>query len=233
MKNEGDIPEPSGNWPSEIKNWIQDNVRIVLSIVIVLVIALGVYSYSKRGVEESGEKLAEETTEKTDLQKLIEEDSAKLADEGEEEEANSEEVTDIEDAVVVEEQPTEEMATEDAVVVEEQPAEETSEQKEAVISQTDGSYEVTAASGDSLTTLARSAVSQYLDTHSDPSVTAEHKVYMEDYLAKKMGYSSRLNIGETKTFSEGDIASALEASKTLTPGQLDHLKVFSQQVPSL
>ena len=217
MKNEGDIPEPSGNWPSEIKNWIQDNVRIVLSIVIVLVIALGVYSYSKRGVEESGEKLAEETTEKTDLQKLIEEDSAKLADEGEEEEANSEEVTDIEDAVVVEEQPTEE----------------TSEQKEAVISQTDGSYEVTAASGDSLTTLARSAVSQYLDTHSDPSVTAEHKVYMEDYLAKKMGYSSRLNIGETKTFSEGDIASALEASKTLTPGQLDHLKVFSQQVPSL
>jgi len=217
MKNEGDIPEPSGNWPSEIKNWIQDNVRIVLSIVIVLVIALGVYSYSKRGVEESGEKLAEETTEKTDLQKLIEEDSAKLADEGEEEEANSEEVTDIEDAVVVEEQPTEE----------------TSEQKEAVISQTDGSYEVTAASGDSLTTLARSAVSQYLDTHSDPSVTAEHKVYMEDYLAKKMGYSSQLNIGETKTFSEGDIASALEASKTLTPGQLDHLKVFSQQVPSL
>ena len=217
MKNEGDIPEPSGNWPSEIKNWIQDNVRIVLSIVIVLVIALGVYSYSKRGVEESGEKLAEETTEKTDLQKLIEEDSAKLADEGEEEEAISEEVTDIEDAVVVEEQPTEE----------------TSEQKEAVISQTDGSYEVTAASGDSLTTLARSAVSQYLDTHSDPSVTAEHKVYMEDYLAKKMGYSSQLNIGETKTFSEGDIASALEASKTLTPGQLDHLKVFSQQVPSL
>lgn len=217
MKNEGDIPEPSGNWPSEIKNWIQDNVRIVLSIVIVLVIALGVYSYSKRGVEESGEKLAEETTEKTDLQKLIEEDSAKLADEGEEEEANSEEVTDIEDAVVVEEQPTEE----------------TSEQKEAVISQTDGSYEVTAASGDSLTTLARSAVSQYLDTHNDPSVTAEHKVYMEDYLAKKMGYSSQLNIGETKTFSEGDIASALEASKTLTPGQLDHLKVFSQQVPSL
>ncbi len=217
MKNEGDIPEPSGNWPSEIKNWIQDNVRIVLSIVIVLVIALGVYSYSKRGVEESGEKLAEETTEKTDLQKLIEEDSAKLADEGEEEEANSEEVTDTEDAVIVEEQPTEE----------------TSEQKEAVISQTDGSYEVTAASGDSLTTLARSAVSQYLDTHSDPSVTAEHKVYMEDYLAKKMGYSSQLNIGETKTFSEGDIASALEASKTLTPGQLDHLKVFSQQVPSL
>ena len=227
MKNEGDIPEPSGNWPSEIKNWIQDNVRIVLSIVIVLVIALGVYSYSKRGVEESGEKLAEETTEKTDLQKLIEEDSAKLADEGEEEEANSEEVTDIEETT------TEEMDTEDAVIVEEQPTEETSEQKEAVISQTDGSYEVTAASGDSLTTLARSAVSQYLDTHSDPSVTAEHKVYMEDYLAKKMGYSSRLNIGETKTFSEGDIASALEASKTLTPGQLDHLKVFSQQVPSL
>ena len=227
MKNEGDIPEPSGNWPSEIKNWIQDNVRIVLSIVIVLVIALGVYSYSKRGVEESGEKLAEETTEKTDLQKLIEEDSAKLADEGEEEEANSEEVTDIEETT------TEEMDTEDAVIVEEQPTEETSEQKEAVISQTDGSYEVTAASGDSLTTLARSAVSQYLDTHNDPSVTAEHKVYMEDYLAKKMGYSSRLNIGETKTFSEGDIASALEASKTLTPGQLDHLKVFSQQVPSL
>ncbi|MEA3273632.1 MAG: hypothetical protein U9Q72_03520 [Patescibacteria group bacterium] len=229
MKNEGDIPEPSGNWPSEIKTWIQDNVRIVLSIVIVLVIALGVYSYSKRGAEDAGEKLAEETTEKTDLQKLIEEDSAKLADE-EEGDADAEQVAGIE------EKTGDEIATGDEVkeaVAEAAEAVEEAPKQEAVVSQTNGSYEVTAASGDSLTTLARSAVSQYLDTHNDSSVTAEHKIYMEDYLAKKMGYSSRLNIGETKAFSESDIESALEASKTLTPGQLDHLKVFSQQVPSL
>ncbi len=214
MKNEGEAPEPSEGWPSEIKNWIHDNVRIVLSIVIVLAIALGVYSYSKRGAEETEENLAEETSEEVNIEEIIEGKT-------DEEEADSEEITEIEEF------------TEEEVATEEVATETTPQQEETIISQDGGSYEVTAAKGDSLTTLARSAIKQYLDNHNDPSITAEHKVYMEDYLAKKMGYSSQLNIGEKKTFSENDIELALKDAKTLTSNQLENLKVFSQQVPGL
>jgi hypothetical protein len=239
MKNEGEAPEPSEGWPSEIKNWIHDNVRIVLSIVIVLAIALGVYSYSKRGAEETEENLAEETSEEVNIEEIIEGKT-------DEEEADSEEITEIEEfteeevateEVATEEVATEEVATEEVateeVATEEVATETTPQQEETIISQDGGSYEVTAAKGDSLTTLARSAIKQYLDNHNDPSITAEHKVYMEDYLAKKMGYSSQLNIGEKKTFSENDIELALKDAKTLTSNQLENLKVFSQQVPGL
>ncbi len=229
MKNEGETPEPLGGWPSEIKNWIHDNVRIVLSIIIVLVIALGVYSYSKRGAEETEEKLAEEATEEVNIEEIITGETTEMEEEGEmetepaETEEISQEAATAEEAVEEPEEMQAEEIAEEAV----------EEEIATVVSQTDGSYEVTAAGGDSLTTLARSAVKQYLDAHNDSSITAEHKIYMEDYLAKKMGYSSQLNIGETKTFSESDIELALKDAKTLTSDQLENLKVFSQQVPGL
>ncbi|MCX6765589.1 MAG: hypothetical protein NT136_01345 [Candidatus Moranbacteria bacterium] len=53
-----------------IRGWIQDNLRIIISVVIVIAIAGGIYSYSKRtqtpaGTEEQGaiEQLSEEAAE--------------------------------------------------------------------------------------------------------------------------------------------------------------------------
>ena len=104
---------------------------------------------------------------------------------------------------------------------------------ETIVSKTDNAYEVTAASGDSLTTLARSAVKQFIDTTGETSVSAEQKIYMEDYLARRMGYSHHVGLGEMKKFSENDIRDAMTQAKNLTPSQLEHLKIYSQRVPNL
>ncbi len=55
----------------KFKNWLQDNIRIIISIFIVILIAGGIYSYSKRTEtvtkeeeiamqEEDGQKQSEE-----------------------------------------------------------------------------------------------------------------------------------------------------------------------------
>jgi hypothetical protein len=41
-------PEPQAEKTEELKRWFQDNLRIVISVLIVIVIAGGIYSYSKR-----------------------------------------------------------------------------------------------------------------------------------------------------------------------------------------
>lgn len=63
-------PETQESSTEDIKRWFQDNLRIVISIVIVIVIAGGIYSYSKRGesplvAEQSTEQASDEAA-KTD-----------------------------------------------------------------------------------------------------------------------------------------------------------------------
>lgn len=55
----------------DLKRWFQDNLRIVISIAIVVVIAGGIYSYSKRGetplvAEQSSETTSSESVESTE-----------------------------------------------------------------------------------------------------------------------------------------------------------------------
>jgi len=265
MENESNTPqepdeEPTGgDWLSETKNWIQDNIRIVLSVIIVLAIGFGVYFYSKRGAENTELSLQEETTENAELkekllegnnEELSEEEKQKLSEEArkiaQEEGAKVENNEPAVEATPQEEaQPTAAPTAEPTAAPTVQPTAEPTPQPtpevkkdepqkpETVINQSAGNYEVTAASGDSLTTLARSAVKQYLDANNDSSITKEHKIYIEDYLAKRMGNSNRLKVGEVKTFGENDIKSAIDAAKQLTPNQLEHLKIFSERVSNI
>lgn len=270
MENESNTPqEPDeqntgGDWLSETKNWIQDNIRIVLSVIIVLAIGFGVYFYSKRGAENTELSLQDETTQNAELkdklleggnEELTEEEKQKLSEEAKR--IAQEEGANIEDQQPQDEsgqqaeevkptaeptaqptvQPTAEPTVEPTAQPTPQPSPEVKREEpqkpETVINQSAGNYEVTAASGDSLTTLARSAAKQYLDANNDSSITKEHKIYIEDYLAKRMGNSNRLKVGEVKTFSENDIKSAIDAAKQLTPNQLEHLKIFSQKVSNI
>lgn len=48
----------------DLKRWFQDNLRIVISIAIVVVIAGGIYSYSKRGEATLADKSTETTIDK-------------------------------------------------------------------------------------------------------------------------------------------------------------------------
>ncbi|EKE25472.1 MAG: hypothetical protein ACD_5C00145G0003 [uncultured bacterium] len=53
----------------DLKRWFQDNLRIVISIAIVVVIAGGIYSYSKRGEAPLAEQLAEISIEESSTSK--------------------------------------------------------------------------------------------------------------------------------------------------------------------
>ena len=87
--------------------------------------------------------------------------------------------------------------------------------------------------GEGITHLARRALKKYLqDNPQDFEITPEHKIYLEDYLAKSMG-NKWLNLGEELEFSEVLIKEAIEKAKDLSPEQLQNLTQFSQLVPTL
>ncbi|MBU2068253.1 hypothetical protein KKE13_01590, partial [Patescibacteria group bacterium] len=82
-----------------------------------------------------------------------------------------------------------------------------------------------AAPGDGVTHLARRALGDYLEDHSQ-NLTNEHKIYIEDYLKDNIG-SKSLEVGEEITFSEDLIKEAIDASLELTPEQLQNLEQYS------
>jgi len=94
-------------------------------------------------------------------------------------------------------------------------------------------YLETAEWGEGITHLARRAVKKYLQENPQNfEVRPEHKIYLEDYLAKKMG-GGWLNLGQTLEFSENLIKEAIQKAETLTPEQLENLTQYSQLVPDL
>jgi len=97
----------------------------------------------------------------------------------------------------------------------------------------EGRYLETAQTGEGITHLARRVLGKYLQGKTqDFEITPEHKIYLEDYLAKSMG-DRWLNLGEEVEFSEILINEAIEKAKDLTPEQLQNLTQFSQLVPTL
>lgn len=54
------------NGDGEMKQWLQDNLRIIISILIVVVIAAGIYSYSKRTESPLVKDLNQSTEESSD-----------------------------------------------------------------------------------------------------------------------------------------------------------------------
>jgi hypothetical protein len=98
--------------------------------------------------------------------------------------------------------------------------------------ETEGSFVETAEAGDGMTHLARRALHHNLEANSDQSLTAEQKIYVEDYLQKNVGGNGELNPGSTVEFSKESINQAIESSKTLNDAQLAHLKKFSSRVNS-
>jgi len=90
-----------------------------------------------------------------------------------------------------------------------------------------------AQDGEGITHLARRALKKYLqEKPQDFEITPEHKIYIEDYLAKAMG-GGWLNLGEEVEFSEVLIKEAIEKSKNLSPEQLQNLTQYSQLVSTL
>ena len=187
-----------------IGQWLKDNMRIIISILIVVAIAGGVYSFSKRAEAPK------------DKNKVIGIETSKDSSEQAEEIALEEE----KDAVPAEEKGT-------ATVKKEEKTSSVSTSQE-----TQTSFVETAGKGDGMTHLARRALANYLEKNADSSLTAENKIYIEDYLRKQIG-KKKVSIGTSVEFSKDNIQKAIEKSKGLNEKQLKNLHKYAVLVPSL
>jgi hypothetical protein len=116
--------------------------------------------------------------------------------------------------------------------VQEEVALETLETPEFILPE-EKTYTETAQWGEGITHLARRALRNYLsEKPQNFEVTPEHKIYIEDYIAKKLG-GGWLTLGEKMEISGKLLQEAIDASSSLTPEQLQNLTQFSQLVPSL
>lgn len=88
-------------------------------------------------------------------------------------------------------------------------------------------YVEKAEPGDGATHLARAAATRYLAGRSvSYNVTNEHRIYIEDYIQKKLG-SPRLEVGEAHTISFALLEEAVEAAGQLTPQELNNLSQYT------
>ncbi len=177
---------------NQAKAWIQENLRILVSVFIVAAIALGIYSYSQRTETLSDDMLLD--TNGSD---------SNIAMEQKGDMTDNTVKSDIKTGVVV----TPELSRE-----------------------TETSFVEQAEAGNGTTHLARRALAHYLEKNPDSSLTAEHKVYIEDYLRKNVGYAGAVTTKTSVDFSKTLIHQAIEKSKTLNDKQLQNLKKYSARV---
>jgi len=200
-----------------MRNWVQDNLRVILSVLIVALIAVGIYNYSRKPAEEGKISQIDEIVSEEGEIAIVEEEEP----EGEIEVKGSDEA---EEVVEVKDDAKQETVTpEPEAPKPEVQKEETSSGKV---------YKVTAGSGEGTTHLARRALKDYLGSAPDSGLTKEHKIYIEDYMRRQAG-AGWLNVGETREFSEGLVKEAIAKAKTLDDRQLQNLKRYSARVPSL
>ena len=191
---------------TKVQAWIQENLRIITSVFIVGVIAIGIYSYSGRTLP---------TDEATTTGKTASSDTEKIAEEGK---TATTDTTQNDTSAKTDIKAAGSKTTANVVT----PAETSKE--------TESSFVETAKQGDGLTHLARAAAANYLEKNADSSITAEHKIYIEDYLRKKVGHKGGVHSGTSVEFSKNLIQEAVAASKNLNDRQLEHLKQYSARV---
>jgi hypothetical protein len=180
---------------NKIKEWLEDNMRIIVSIIIVILIAGGIYSYSKR-------------TESPQI--------------------NGSDVTANEEAASSDNNGAgDNKATSENKSVGEKTSSVASSQE------TEKSFVETAAKGDSQTKLARRALADFLEKNPDSALTAEHKIYIEDYLRKNSGNKGKVFVGTSVEFSKDLLRDAISKSKNLNDNQLKNLHKYVVRVPSL
>ena len=199
-ENEQSVSDEETN-ENSTKQWIQDNLRVLVSIFIVVIIAAGIYSYSNR----SQDVTQKEQAEQNDLLKDTDENNK----------------TD------------ENVASQDNKSTDTETKSDTKTSSVTTSQETEQSFVETAGAGDSLTKLARKALSDYLEKNADSTLTPEHKIYIEDYLRKNVNHKTGVKIGTSVEFSKSLINDAITKSKTLNAGQLNNLHKYAVRVPSL
>ena len=197
-----------------LKVWLEDNLRILLSILVVIAIAGGIYSYSKRTE-------APAVTEKAATEQKAAESNTDISDSS---------TTDTQKAA-----PTKaaDQNVKPAPEAAKAPVKVAAPTPTATSSETDTAFVIKAVRGQGETMLARQALADYLSKNPDSQLTKEHKIYIEDYLRKHNAFTGSVRIGTSVEFQKDLIQKAIGASKNLSGQQLNHLKRYSARVPSL
>lgn len=179
---------------NQVKAWVQENLRILVSVFIVAAIAFGIYSYSQRSQTVADDSMLLDT--KGDDSAVVMEEDGKTTSTP----------TGVKNAVT------------------------TTGTTGELSRETEASFVEQAERGDGATHLARRALAHTLEKNPDSSLTAEHKVYIEDYLRKHVAQNGSVKVGTSIEFSKALIQQAIEKSKTLNDRQLQNLKKYSARV---
>lgn len=197
--------EPQGGEEGERKGlWerLKESPRTVSTIIIILVIAAAIWAFSER-------KPQEPTPEATPPAETPAEEAG--------EPQQTPEAT-----PTATEAPAEEATPPPAAPSPQATLPEAAEDEEA--------YTEVAQPGDGITHLARRAMERELARQNpDYEVTAEHKVFIEDYIQNRVG-RERLNVGETRRIKKELVREAIGAARNLTDAQLQNLKQYSRRV---
>lgn len=92
-----------------------------------------------------------------------------------------------------------------------------------------------ASKGNGATHLARQALAEYLKDKDGlkNQLKTEQKIYIEDYLQKKVSHPGRLKVGNEITFSDNLIKEATDKAQKLSDRQINNLSKYVPLVPSL
>ena len=239
-----------------VSNWIQDNLRIIISIGIVILLVFAIYSYSKRNsnsavvvddskIDEIAMTASEENSE---INEIIDEIKDEEKKETLDTTSEAAEVPVSESPAPIESEKTPEPTTE--LPKSEEPAQVVTETKQSDVAKDqkqsatevvreviaaqkkDGVVTVTAVSGDSVTTLARKAAAQYIAQNNITNLTPAHKIYIEDYLRRTQS-TRNIHPGTSLEFSDTTISEAITKAQGLNSIQLDHLNTYAQHVTGL
>ena len=96
-----------------------------------------------------------------------------------------------------------------------------------IVETASGSFEVKAETGDSVTTLARRALSGY---SGSKGLTPEQKIYIESYLEKKVGSPKLIRVGSKMEFSREILDEAIGKAKKLNAAELENLHRYAENV---
>jgi len=212
FSDDEDFGEGEGDTWERVRIWVQDNLRVILSVLIVALIAVGIYNYSKKPQEQP-----------STVDQIV-------GEQGVEVQPGAENLNQNQSNDNLQVQPQPEKPGQVVVKGETTPAE--TQPAPVPVEKTAEGYTATAASGDGTTHLARKALKEYLGANADPTLTKEHKIYIEDYLRKHVA-AGTLKVGDSRMFSDTLIKDAISQAKQLNEMQLKNLQKFSARVSTL
>jgi len=215
--------------------------KILWTIVVLIIVGLGIYSFAKREQIREGLKSQTDEEENAEIGDASQTALEKFTWENQEEENNQGDTTVAEeDNKIVNN--TEPPKLEEFTAGDEEEAENANPPApEALITAEpentppplvrEGDQFIAAAQkGEGVTHLARRSLQEYLEKNNrEGEINAEQKIYIEDYLQKRTG-SSELSVNQTKTFSVSMIDEAINAAKQLNEQQLKNLEKYSKTV---